>query len=211
MSSFIRLNTIFVPGKDLTKKVLDIATLLTKKEGEIFHIDNKHFFAHLTIYSPEYPIENLNKILHEVREIAGKSVPIRLEFERFHSGWGYVGIEFKKNLQIEKLHAQIVETLNPLRNGYTREKYTNEIADGKYSQEQVVYIKRYGYHNLFKSYQPHLTLGRFASEELASRIVKSLGDLQIVESMCEALAVCEMGENGTCTKILGEFKMELTV
>ncbi len=205
-AKFIRLNTVFLPDDRLNSLVLELAEQITRGKDEIFHIDNQKYFAHLTIYAPEYPLKNYYHILSVVDDFAKNFRPTQLIFDSFYVGWRYVGIIFKKTAEIEHLHETLLESLNPLREGRVRDSYQSEIAAGKFSPDQVTNIANYGYHNVLLAFEPHLTLARFTNETDALELAKKLNQtIKIPLTETSKLGVCEMGPNGTCTKIVQEF------
>jgi 2'-5' RNA ligase len=202
---FVRLNAVFLPDKGLEEKVLSLARQVAGGGDEIFHIDNRRFFAHLTIYSPEYPEENVSKVYDEVEALAGKLTPFKLSFLDFNAVDGFVGARFAKTALAEMIHRQIVERLNPLRDGHIREKYLKEL-EGNYSPQQRELIKRFGSPLVFDFYQPHLTLARLVDNREAQSVVAELNSRdKLPLARITKMAVAAMGPNGTCTKIIETF------
>ena len=208
-NSYIRINTILIPEGGIQKKLIKIARKIVKGQKEIFYIDNKNFYTHITLYSPEYPKSNFEKVAKKVEEFSKNTNRIILDSEGFNTGWGYIGLGFKKSDQIDNLHKRILKELNPLREGRIRDKYESEIKESKYPPIEVDYIKKYDYHNVLGSFHPHPTLARFETEEIAQSIKGGLDpELLSSEITFPYLAISEMGPNGTCTKILKKFKLK---
>ena len=198
-----------IPEGSIQRKLIALARKISIEQKELFYIDNKNFYAHITLYSPEYPKSNFEKVAKKVEEFSKNTNRIILDSEGFNTGWGYVGLDFKKSDQVDNLHKLALKELNPLREGRIRNKYENEIKEGKYPPIEVDYIKKYGYHNVLESFHPHLTLARFETEEIAQSIKGGLGtELLPSEITFTYLAISEMGPNGTCTKILKKFKLK---
>ena len=206
--AFVRINTILIPDDGIQGQLVKLAEKIIGDQKDIFHIDNKKYFAHITLFSPEYPVDNLEKVISKVEQISKQINEIVLEFEGFNTDLGYVGLEFKNSKQVENLHKLVLKELNSLREGRIRDKYVSEMAEGKYSNQEVNHIKRYGYHNVLESFHPHLTLARFETEELAQDIKSNMEEkLSFSEITFPYLAISEMGPNGTCTKILRKYSL----
>ena len=208
LHKFIRINTILIPQDDIQDQLVKLAKKITRGKKELFRIDNKNFFAHITLYSPEYPTCNLEKVTSKVKEISENKSKIVLEFDDFYTGWGFVGLGFKKNAWVDNLQKVILKELNPLREERIREKYDSEIIEGKYSKEEVNYIMKYGYNNVLNSFHPHLTLARFGSEDVAQGVKNNIKKNILPSKIAfPYLAISEMRPNGTCTKVLKKFKL----
>ena len=205
---FTRLNTILIPEENAQNSILKLASRIFDGKEELFHIDNKTYYAHITLYSPEYPTHNVDKVFAAVQAMSNATKPLTLDFNDFHTGGGYLGLDFIKDKPIDRLHKMVLEKLNPLREGRIRDKYADEIKEGKYSPDEVKYIKKFGYHYVLNSYHSHLSLGRFSSEEIAVQVKSGLTkDLVPPQIIFSHIAVSEMGPNGTCTKILKKYQL----
>lgn len=206
---FKRLNTIFIPDENFQKQVLALAVKVFKDKEEIFHIDNKDYFVHLTIYSPEYPLANVRKVIVEVGKIAKGARKFELTFGNFVWVGGYVGINFRKTEGVTGIHNKILKKLNPLREGRLREKYPELIKKGIYPPEQVKLINEYGYDKVLDFYEPHLTLGRFVNDEDARKASEELKNLvKLDKVLITKIGVSEMGPSGTCIKIIKTFNLK---
>jgi 2'-5' RNA ligase len=206
---FRRLNTIFIPDENFQKQVLALAAKIFKDKEEIFHIDNKSYFVHLTIYSPEYPLTNIREVISRVNEIAKGIEKFKLLFGDFSRVDGYVGINFRKTEEVTGIHKKILRKLNPLREGRIREKYPDLIKKGVYPPEQVKLINEYGYDKVLDFYEPHLTLGRFVNDEDATRALRELkNSVKLDKVLITKIGVSEMGPNGTCIKIGKAFNLK---
>ncbi len=205
---FIRLNTVLIPEDKVQDNLVKLAKKIGINEKCLFHIDNNKFFSHITLYSPEYPTSNFEKVVTCVREISKRTEKTVLEFDGFVAKYGYLVMGFKKSKAINNLHKLVLQKLNPLREGRIREKYEKEIKDGKYTKEEVNNIKKYSYHHVLESYYPHLTLARFETDEIAQKVKSKLLEKIIPRNITfPYIAVSEMGSNGTCTNILQKFEL----
>jgi hypothetical protein len=206
---FTRLNTILLPDKNFTNKILKTALSITKGKETEFVVDNKNYFVHLTIYSPEYPTKNIEKVIEEVKNYSKNIHPYTLSIKQFIEGEGFVMIDFDESIKMKSVHKQFIQSLSPLREGRIRDKYKAEIEAGKYPPKQIRLINQYGYHNVEKYYEPHLSICKFSKRELALGEVNKLNsDFKCEEIVIQSLAVAEMGPNGTCTKILKCFDLK---
>jgi len=204
-----RLNVIFMVDDESRKKVLNLANKIGVGREEIFHIDDKNYFAHITVYSPEFSKKNIPKIIETVEKMSKETGKLGLSIVRFSGEDGSVIIELEKTSRMKKIHETVVGALNHFRNGKIREKYLNRIKEKKYGKEQVEMIEKYGYPNVLKLYRPHLTLGRLISQEVAARVVANLNSSNTLKAIeIVKMGISEMGSNGTCTNIIKEFDLK---
>lgn len=204
-----RLNIILIVNNKSREKALNLASSIEVGKKEIFHIDDKNYFTHITVYSPEFPEKNTPQIIKAIEEISEGISKFDLLVVGLNAEDGFVIINFEKTDRVVKIHEAVVNALNQFRNGKIREKYLNEIKEGKYSKEQVEMIQKYGSPNVLKLYRPHLTLGKLTSQEVAKGVVRSLNsgnDLKTVKII--GIGISEMGPNSTCTNIIKEFDLK---
>lgn len=190
-------------------KVLDLASKIGFADEEVFHIDDKKYFIHITVYSPEFSEGNIPKIIEVVEKISKGISKFDLPVVGLNAGDKSVIIDFERTDIVVKIHETIVNALNQFRNGKIREKHLNEIKEGRYNKEQEEMIRKYGYPNVLKLYHPHLSLGRLISEEAAEKAVNNLNStngLKVVKIV--RMGISEMGPSGTCTNIIREFDLK---
>src|SRR3990172_10371077 len=91
-------------------------------------------------------------------------------FSKFHSykiKIGSVYLNKKKKFfylkinhpQILKMHNELTLLVNKYRNNYFREKDLERMKKDYYSEEELKMLKRFGYARVFKTFEPHISLG----------------------------------------------------
>lgn len=165
-----------------------------------FTINGPKKIPHITIYSPEFATKNLGKIKNFISELDFSD--INFSYESPMEGEFHIGINFVKNIKIQKLHEEIVLGLNSFREGRLRDKYKNKDFINRQSPRQLEHIKRFGYRNLFEDYTPHLTLGmtKDSPKKEINQIIES--NWNGFATKLDDIAIFEMGDHGTCTKII---------
>ena len=206
---FIRLNIVFKPPREVIEKAIALSHELAQGNEPLFILDGINFHPHITIYSPEYPKSNINKVLGAVEEIANNTKKTELDLKQIKSDDGYIGIHFEKSPKIKNLHEEIVTKLNPLRGAHLRERLQEALDCYKqdFSPEQLESIRKYGYPDVLDLYKPHLTIIRLADNYLAERVANKL-NWKINHFTVDALAIYTMGENGTCKELVKEFTLK---
>ena len=206
-NKFTRLNTVFNLPEDIAEKAISLSSETSKNNEAFFVLDGIQFHPHITIYSPEYPEKNLDKVLEKVAEIASKTEKVKLTLKGISSYQGFISIKFDYTEEIKKIHEGIVSELNFLREGHIREKYTTNNYKMNFTQEQQENIKRYGYPGSMALYSSHLTIVRLKDERLAKAISKEI-KWDIPEFTIEKIAVYKMGEHGTCRELVKTFSLK---
>lgn len=204
---FIRINIAFKPPIEIAEQLAKLSKEISKKEDVYFVIDNQNIYPHITIYSPEYPKHNENKILESIGELAKSFLPVKFLCKEIETSQGYLGIAAEYLDEIRKIHEAIVEKLNPLREGHLREKYLNAY-NMKFSEEKMKNIQKYGYADSMSFYNPHMTITRLKDECVAEKIAKEI-NIPFSEFVIDEIGAYRMGEDGTCIGLIKEFKLGL--
>jgi len=203
---FIRLNTVLMPPDEITSQAISLSRDLIKNYEVYFTLDGKNYHPHITLYSPEYPVKNLNKIFNVVESIASKFNKIHCHIIKAKEIRGFISLEIEMIPEIKQLHEELVSKLNPLREGHIMKKYiSNHKMD--FSDEKVENIKKYGYPNSMFLYHPHLSIIRFKDEAKAREIIKTLEWPQ-KDFVVSNLGIYKMGEHGTCRELIKEFPFQ---
>lgn len=204
-NKFVRLNTVFKLPEDIAKKAIDLSREIAKNNEVVFVLDGVQFHPHITIYSPEYPEANLEKILMVVEKITDKTNQTTLDFQSIKNNQGSIIVHFKLSPEIKSLHEEIVKELNLFREDHTREKYKpGSDYHLDFSQEQLKNIAEYGYPDAMSLYKPHITIIRLKDNSLAETIANTIS-WEPAHFTVNKLAVYTMGESGTCKDLVKEF------
>lgn len=208
-NGFVRLNTTLKPPPGVAEAVIVLSKDVDKEHTAFFVLDDKHFFPHVTVYSPEYPRREQAEVLSRVEKLAASTPKLTLKYVHATSSQGYIGLQLASTDSVRSLHEQLVEKLNPLRGGRLRDKYREDASDYhvRFSAKQKENIKNYGYPGAMALYRPHMTVIRLKNEQEAQKVAEKLswviGEMTFVQ-----IGVYAMGEHGTCTKELAVFDLQ---
>lgn len=202
--NFVRLNTAFTPPKEVSGKAIELSRAISSEVESYFVLDGIQFHPHITIYPLEYPEENILKVLGIVERTVKSIEPVKFQYKRLETHQGYIGVEFEHFSQIQKIHEGIVNALNPLREGYIREKYNDYQME--FTSNQLESIRRYSYPDAMALYNPHLTITRLKDENEAEEILSTI-KWDIPEFIIDKIGVYKTGEHGTRRELLKEFTL----
>lgn len=205
-NQYIRLNTVLKPPEYIAEKIIELSQSIGKKQPAEFILDGRNFFPHLTLYSPEYPLRQINEVIKKVESLTKQLNPVEMKFEGLKSNQGFIVLDFVLTPALKKMHETIVEALNPLRQGHHREKFDAPDYQMKMSVEQRDNIIKYGYPDAMNLYQPHLSVIRLKDEKVAKEIGKKIA-WPAKEFIIDTLGVYKMGKHGTCIELVAEFKL----
>lgn len=203
---YIRLNTVLKPPEKIEEKIIKLSQKIGQKEAAEFILDGRNFFPHFTLYSPEYPLSQVNEVIKKVESLASRLYPVEMKFIGLKSNQGFITLDFILTPPLKKMHETIVEILNPLRENHHKEKYDAPDYQMKLSEEQKNNIIKYGYADAMSLYQPHLSIIRLKDEKIAGEIIKNIVWPE-KEFTIDTLAIYKMGEHGTCVELVAEFKL----
>jgi 2'-5' RNA ligase len=204
-NNFVRINIVFKPPIEVAQLVADISSDINEKYETYFAIDNQNIFAHITIYSPEYPARNFKKVLEAVEKIAKEFSDPKFIFREVKAEQGSVTAYFDYSEEIRRIHETMVEKLNPLRENHVRQKYTDSYMM-KFSEEKKENIRKYGCPRSMNFYHPHMSLARLKDADLAEKVAREIR-WPLKEFQIEKMGAYKMGEHGTCVELVKEFEL----
>lgn len=204
MTQFTRINIAIVPAEKIAQSVVDMARVCTAGVESYFGVDGINFHPHLTIYPPEIPSEKLDVVIEALEKLLKPWEPFELEFGGIATNWGYIDVEIKPNEKLQKLHEQIVQTINPLREDRVREKYQDPNSIAHFSIQQKKLLFDYGYADALELYRPHLTFCRLENETEAADKASSLNWPHRSMTL-DTIGIFKSGEHGTCVELIRQF------
>lgn len=208
-NEFARLNTMLVPPKDIVEQAIKLSRDFSQKVPTNFVLDNIHFFPHITLYSPEYPKRNLKTIVETVDRLAHTHTKIHVAINGIHAGGDgsiYVELELHRSPEIQRLHQDIVQALNELREGRINPKYLSPEYLAEKSPQQRKNIQKYGKAGVMDLYMPHLTITALKDVTLARKIA-SKATWDTPSFTIDTMGINTMGEHGTCTTLIKQFPL----
>ncbi len=173
----IFVSIVLLPNKEINSAVLDLNKKICEKYDLVSSI-NKEDFAHISIYNAKFPEHNYGLIEDVVKNIFEKFNRIKLEPERLNIKSRFLSILFNNNKDLISLQNEIIEYLNPLREGLIQSKYIEKSEF--YSKEELENIKSYGYPFCKNEFSPHMTIAEFKNID---DIEKSMKDISWKDSV----------------------------
>lgn len=201
--TYQRYSIVILPPAPIVKKAITESQRL-KKQGGVFALNQKDFFPHITLYMVEFPVKNRAKIqaalteaTKTLRSFSTKSLAYRHVYD------GYIDMEYRRDRNIANLQKKIITLLNPLRENHMRGKDRKRLAAMPTVEQKN--IEQFGYYAVGQNYFPHLTFSKLkeSNPEVLNHMKR-----QNFSFVAKQLALCEVGDFGTCKKRLQTFKLQ---
>ncbi|NMB69849.1 2'-5' RNA ligase family protein [candidate division WWE3 bacterium] len=144
--------------------IIDNAIIISAKRfmNEKFGNKYSHIPPHLSYALVPFPINNLEKAKIEIISYIKKLRPYTVEFSELKYGErnNIFFIEVLSN-EIPRLHQEITNLLNVYRDDSIRTKDLERVDSGYFTEQELMYLKKYGYSRVFDCYKPHISIGNF--------------------------------------------------
>lgn len=189
---------------DITKASLEIRD----SYGADWFIDNQRYHLHLALYLFEAPRRNTGKILEEAKKLVKTISPTSIKIKGMSANQeGLIFIDLEENSELRQYHCQIVENINPFRDGMLREKYRDEEYLKNLPTDAREKLQKYGHRWVLDRFHPHITLSRLLDPKHCDEVIKTyenkfVGRTSQTTSLCIHEAI--YGPNGRSIILLDE-------
>lgn len=176
--------------------------------GSLFTLDGKKAFPHVSLYHVILPEEALPEVIQSLEAIFSETVSFPLTQAAYGAGEGiWVHVCYQKDVPIFLLHQRVLGAASAY-----RDRGTGLVDDGEIRQEdwqglppeRQSNLEACGWSEAYDLYLPHMTFGRLAAPNAG--IINALPPHEF-SFQAERVGLYELGEYGTCTKLLHEFRL----
>lgn len=178
--------------------------------GTEFTLDDHSRFPHVSLYMANFNLENVT-LLRAMLPGLCKNVPVQ-QLEATHyqrNEHGMFEVFFEKTETIVFLQSAVIDTASPLRTGLREKDPVGRVLADYIKTappEAQNNLKHYGYDEIGNFFKPHITFTRFKPDSPQADL-STLPDPKTFTGTYTTLALCEMGEHGTCTKIIAQYEL----
>lgn len=200
------LSIAIIPDELVSEQAIKIARKFSEGFSYEFTIDGKLNFPHITLYNALYPSKNIGDLKKILSTIVNQTQPFTLrltELDIFYSN--YIFWMCEKSDQLNKLHLDILSTVNPLREGLVLPDFLT--IPNPTDQEQKE-ISLYGAVMVGNRYTPHLTIMRFEDTEIAKGAIELLNINANINFQVIKIILGSLGKGGTVNEILEIFELK---
>ncbi|MBP7820906.1 DUF1045 domain-containing protein [Candidatus Saccharibacteria bacterium] len=191
-----------LPSEELAEKAISASKLL-EPYGSLFTLETGKYFPHASLYMLQLKETDLEQVKELLVRIANDFNDLRLNAERFYQAQCYVDVEYGKENQLVRLQREVVDALNPIRDGM-REKDKARMAEA--TGLALANFEQYGYKYVSELFRPHITFTRLNEEK--SDVEAVLPALSSFDGTFTRIGLFEMGDNGTCIREIASWKLK---
>lgn len=203
--STLPCDLVLLPESSLAEKAVAASQALARLDSK-FTLDNKNFYAHMSLYMCQLDEADIPKVEELLQAIAAKTPPYTAPATRYDLGTGYsegyIDAEYEATEQMHAIQMSVIEAINPVRAGM-RDKDIAKMEDA--TGVKLENLKTYGFPSIGELFRPHMTLSRL--QEYKPDAVDSLPELAEFDGTFDRLGLFEMGDNGTCVRKLAEIPL----
>ena len=185
------VDLVLLPPASVSSKVIAINHELVKKFGRRIVLGKRRCFPHITLAMGCIKKSDLKKINTALLRLSKDFLPIKLSITGVYyvsfDGALCCSIRIKKTKKLVALRKRVLVEAKK----YFRQKASSTGFVGSVNKTTVDWVNNYFSTALKKSFEPHITVGFGETKK------KVLGSFY-----CNRLALCQLGEYGTCAKEL---------
>lgn len=201
----VKLNIILLPPENVIKEAINLSKEFSNIGNSDFVLSAKENIPHITMYQTEFPTKNLQKVIEVTKHISKELNPIELNFEDFSIEKDYgIWVNFYLSDDLQNLHTQVLELIDPLRDGHIRTKFSTESFLKEHNKKEQEIANKYSSPYVAKNFRPHITLGGFKEKKAREDCLKK-AKWNIETFNVNTFAVAYSGPKGVCKEIIEKF------
>ncbi len=187
-----------LPSDEMTNTAISMNKTVVGQNANEMVLNTVDCLPHCTLAMGFIDSKDLEIVIDKLRTISKRFnaphlISRKLDFGRMSSGYEVVALNIEKMPELQKLH----ETINNELIGYVGPDGSGDDFYKPQDDKALSYIKNFRAVASFEKYNPHITIG--------------LGKLENVEFpvkfTADKLALCHLGDNYTCAKLLWSEKL----
>lgn len=198
-----KYNVAIIPPEAVRERVIEMSEWIAA-EGSQFVLDGETRHPHISLYHVALEDDRLPLViaaltagLESVRPFFLRQGPYRAVEDE------WIDASYDRDEDIMRLHTAVIEAVKDLRANQGNEKDRTDFAS--LSEEQQKSLLASGWTEAFERYAPHLTFARLKEKD--TDIVSKL-PFEDFGFYAERIGLYEMGEHGTCTRLVHEFTLK---
>ncbi len=197
----IAVDVVLLPSREVTSQAIEANKRLLKQNIGRIILDKESCLPHISLAMgcmEKKDITDIEEILHA---IAGKYDPGLLNISGISIATNALGekvssFEVKKTEKLLSLHEEVMRRTSP----YFSYNITGEmvLSPPKADEPTLLWIRNYPGKSAFENFFPHITVGYGQLDEFPFT----------AEFTASKLALCHLGNNCTCKKVLAAVKFK---
>lgn len=165
-------------------------------------------YPHLSLFMANFDSAACSEAVGRLRAICARTPSLRLDGDHFAgNSQGMFELFYRASADLTRLQEEVIAALAPLRTGLRRRDPVGRLlAEYRHTAPAVARdnLERWGYDEVGELFRPHITVARFVERHVA---LSEPLDPGTFSGLYTTLALCVMGEHGTCTEIVETFAL----
>jgi hypothetical protein len=198
-------DAVLLPPETVDANSVLLSRSLARLAPTEFVLETGRLYPHISLYMANFTPGQLGQATAALHEIAGATGALPLIADHFDGNdQGMFELFYRKTEALTRLQQELIARLNPLRTGLRhRDPVGRVLADHLKvaPAEARANLERCGYDEVGAFFKPHITCARFKQRDF-SVAEAALPQVESFTTVYTTLALCEMGEHGTCTRVV---------
>ena len=200
-------NVCLIPNKKIQQTCIKLSQEISQQYQTNFILNHKNPIPHISIYHIGIPTKNKNKLFNLVENISKTHQPFKVKSKNFFQFDNFFFINTNISNSFIRLHNNVVDTLNPLREGFLRNEIKEFINNPNVSQQRKKYAQKYGYFLVKNEFIPHITITNFLNRSDIKQVIKKF-NLPKFSFIADKIFITKIGPYGTVSKIIKEYRLK---
>jgi len=197
----IAVDVVLLPEEAMTDRAIEINRRLIPDGGSKLVLDRRDRLPHLSLAMGVLDEDQVKAVQERLDRLARETAVRELEIVRLLGSTNSRGettslLEVEKTDALQALHERVMEEMRPL---FRYEVQEAMFADDVVASSTLDWVRSYPQKAAYENFHPHLTVG----------YGRAPADLSFpIPFTVTRLALCHLGNHGTCRKILAAAGME---
>lgn len=146
------------PSKEISDEILKV-----KKETNVYYPDHEDSLPHITLYGCKFEEGKYEELIDTLKKLKISQSNFTLTDLRFSEmpkkNYTFVAFDIIEKEKLQDIHETVLSAVNPLRGDLVRNKDIERYKNGKMTEEEFSFTKKYGFQYYMEKYRPHITIG----------------------------------------------------
>ncbi|NUR88180.1 MAG: hypothetical protein HOY71_29175 [Nonomuraea sp.] len=198
-------DVVLLPPPGVAARSVGLSEWCAARAPVEFVLSEDRLYPHLSLFMATLDAEGCAQAVRRLEDISGRTAAVELRGTHFAGNeHGMFELFYGKTDAVVGLQEDVLAEIAPLRAGWRRRDPVGRELDS-YRRiappAAVGNFERYGYDEVGDLFRPHITMTRF-QERGHGVDPESLPPVEDFSAVFGKLALCVMGEHGTCTEIV---------
>jgi len=200
--NYKRYDIVILPPQEIADQAISISQALAPLDS-FYMLDGETLYPHLSLYHVPFAESALPAVRDALRKLADSTASFQLQHQNYYPDQGmWVGVRYVTNQAILGLHTAVITATRDYRIVEDDARYFSRWSE--LSPKQQHNLKECGWKDAYTLYSPHLS---FTKLKQPRADVLALLPGQDLSFLVDHIALCELGDHGTCVKIVADCKL----